>query len=181
MCTINKLTSVPCAANPSGVQQVGYVIPAGEVTADPTYVVGSAEGDFVRATVAFDTTGAGSGLGYFRSFPNLIDKGAYKLEAVGGKGSKQWKESYSFTIQGVDPAQLEFATRQLNIPSVYLCPDKNNKIHVIGRKTEAAFVETSEGGSGEGPESDRVINVTVSAFTSRPMVYEGAIDIIPNA
>lgn len=180
MCTIAKLTSVPCAANPSGTQQVGYMVPVGEITADPDYVGTSAEGDYVRATDTFDFTGAASGLGYFRSFPTLIDKGAYKLEAVGGKGSKQWKESYAFTIQGVDAAQLEFTTRMLNIPAVWLCTDKNNKVHVIGRKAEAAFVDTSEGGSGEGPEGERVVNVVVSAYTSRPMLYEAAIDIVAN-
>jgi hypothetical protein len=153
----------------------------GEITADPDYVSGTAEGDYVRATDTFDFTGAASGLGYFRSFPILIDKGSYSLEAVGGKGSKQWKETFSFTIQGVDAAQLEFATRMLNIPSAWLCPDKKNVVHVIGRKNEAAFVETSTGGTGEGPEGERVITVTVSAFTSRPMIYEGAIDITPNS
>ena len=181
MCDIAKLTNVPCAANPSGIQQIGYIIPVGEITADPDYVGTTAEGDYVRCTDTFDTTGAATGKGFFRSFPILIDKGAYKIEAVGGKGSKQWKESFTFTIQGVDAAQLEFATRMLNIPGAFLCPDKNDKVHAIGRKDEAAFVETAEGGTGEGPESDRVINVTVSAYSSRPIIYEGAIDITPNS
>jgi hypothetical protein len=181
MCTIAKLTSVPCTANPSGIQQVGYIVPVEEITADPDYVGTSSEGDYVRATDNFDFTGAGTGYGFFRSFPILIDKGAYKLEAVGGKGSKQWKESFSFTIQGIDAAQLEFTTRMLNIPGVFLCTDKNSKVHAIGRKNEAAFVESSEGGSGEGPEGERVINVVVSAYTSRPMIYEAAIDIVANA
>lgn len=181
MCTLNKLTAVPCAANPSGIQQIGYAVPVSEITADPDYVAGTSEGDYVRATDTFDFTGAATGLGYFRSFPILIDKGSYTIAATGGKGSKQWKESFTFVIQGVDAAQLEFVTRILNVPSAWLCPDKKGIVHVIGRKAEAAFVETAEGGTGEGPESERIVTVTVSAYSSRPMVYEGAIDITPNS
>jgi hypothetical protein len=180
MCTINALTTVPCAANPSGIQTTAYVVPVGEITADPDYVSGTSEGDYVRATDTFDFTGAATGKGYWRAFPILIDKGSYNLEAVGGKGSKQWKESFTFQIQGLDPAQLEFATRMLNIPSAWLVTDKNGKIHVVGRKNEAAFVDTSTGGTGDGPEGERGLTVTVMAYTSRPMIYEGAIDVTPN-
>lgn len=181
MCTISALTSVPCAANPPGIKQTGYIVPASEITADPDYVGTSAEGDYVRATDTFDFTGAASGSGYFRSFPILVDKGAYTITAVGGKGSKSWKETFTFVLQGMDEEQIEFATRMLNIPSVYLCPDKNNKVHVIGRKAEPAYVETSEGTTGDGPEGERIITVTVSAYSARPMIYEGAIDTTPNA
>lgn len=181
MCTISALTAVPCAANPSGIKQTGYVIPAGEVTAMPAYVSTTAEGDYVRATASFDFTGAASGLGYWRAFPILIDKGSYSLTAVGGKGSKQWKEAFTFVLQGLNSQQLEFATRMLNIPSVWLCTDKNSVVHVIGRKDEAAFVDTSEATTGEGPEGERIITVTVSGYTSRPLVYEGTIDTTPNS
>ena len=181
MCTISALTAVPCAANPPGIKQTGYVVPVGEITADPDYVGTTSEGDYVRATDTWDFTGAGTGLGYWRSFPILIDKGSYSIAAVGGKGSKSWKETFTFVLQGMDAAQLEFATRMLNIPSAWLCTDKNGKVHAIGRKDDAAYVETSEGSTGDGPEGERIITVTVSAYTSRPMIYEGAIDTTPNA
>jgi len=181
MCTIAALSAVPCAANPPGIKQTGYIVPASEVTAMPDYLGTTASGDYVTSTDDFDFSGAGSGKGYWRSFPILIDKGSYNLAAVGGKGSKQWKESFTFVIQGLDAEQIEFATRMLNIPSVWLCTDKAGVVHVIGRKDEAAFVETSEGGTGEGPEGERIITVTVSAYTARPLVYEGPIDTTPNA
>ncbi len=179
MCTIKRLSSTPCGENPSGVQQLAYTVPVSEIAAEPDYVATTAEGDYVIADGDYDFTGAGSGKGYWRSFPLLIDKGSYKIEAVGGKGSKQWKESFTATIQGVDPAQLEFGTRLLNIPAAFLVPDKKGVIHVVGRKNEAAYVSAADGGTGEGPEGERVINFTVEAYTSRPMVYEGAIDITP--
>lgn len=180
MCTISALTAVPCAANPPGIKQTGYIVPVSEITADPDYVGTTAEGDYVRATDTWDFSGAASGAGYWRAFPILIDKGAYTITAVGGKGSKSWKESFTFVLQGMDEEQLEFATRMLNIPGAFLCTDKNNKVHAIGRKNEAAYVETSEGTTGDGPEGERTITVTVSAYTSRPMIYEGAIDTTPN-
>lgn len=180
MCTIAALTSVPCAANPPGIKTTGYMVPVSEITAMPAYSSGTAEGDYVTATANFDFTGADTGKGYWRAFPILIDKGAYKITAVGSKGSKQWKEEFSFVIQGVDAEQLEFVTRSLNIPGAWLCTDKNSVVHVIGRKDDAAFVETAEGGSGEGPEGERTITVTVTGYTARPLVYEGTIDTTPN-
>lgn len=181
MCIIKSLTGVPCGSNPPGIKQTGYVVPANEITADPDYVSGTAEGDFVRVTDTFDFTGAATGAGFFRSFPILVDKGSYNITAVGQKGSKSWKESFTFVIQGLNAAQLEFATRILNVPSVWLCTDKDNKVHVIGRKDEAAYVETTEGGTGDGPEGERIITVTVSAYSARPMLYEGTIDVTPNS
>ncbi len=181
MCNISALTAVPCDANPPGIKQTGYTVPVSEITADPDYVGTTSEGDYVRATDTWDFTGAATGKGYWRSFPILIDKGSYTITAVGAKGSKSWLEKFTFVLQGLDAAQLEFATRMLNIPSAWLCTDKKGKVHPIGRKDEAAFVETSEGTTGEGPEGERIITVTVSAYTSRPMIYEGAIDITPNS
>lgn len=179
MCTISKLTATACNANPPGIKQTGYMVPAEEIVADPDYVGTTSEGDYVLATDTFDFTGATAGTGYFRTFPILIDKGSYTITAVGGKGSKSWKESFTFVLAGMDAEQLEFATRMLNIPSVWICTDKNNKPHIIGRKAEAAYVDTSEGSTGDGPEGERIITVTVSAYTSRPMICTGAIDITP--
>ncbi len=181
MCTIAALTATPCTSNPPGIKQTGYIVPVEEITAMPAYVGTSGAGDYVTATADFDFTGAATGAGYWRAFPILIDKGSYTITAVGGKGSKQFKETFTFVIQGADAEQIEFVTRLLNIPAAFLCTDKNSVVHVIGRKDEAAFVETVEGGTGEGPEGERSITVTVSGYTARPLVYEGAIDVTANS
>lgn len=181
MCTIAALTTVPCAANQPGTKQTGYMVPASEVTAMPDYSSGTAEGDYVRASDDFDFTGAGTGKGFFRSFPMLINKNSYSVTAVGGIGSKGWKETFTFVIAGLNAEQLEWATRILNIPGVWLCTDKMSVVHVIGRKDDPAFVETIEGSTGDGPESERILTVTVSGYSARPIVYSGAIDITPNS
>jgi hypothetical protein len=180
MCDLNNLTAVPCGDNTPGTKQIGYVVPANEITVMPPYMTFATEGDFVKATADFDFTAAGSGKGYFRSFPMLINKNSYSLSAVGGIGSKGWKETFTFAIAGLNAQQLEFVTRQLNIPGVFLCTDKAGVVHVIGRKDDPAYVETVEGGTGDGPESERILTVTVSGYTSRPMVYTGEIDTTPN-
>jgi hypothetical protein len=180
MCVISNLTAVPCAANPPGIKTTMYIVPVAEITAEPGWSTGTAEGDYVKTSGNYDFTVAGAGKGYWRSFPILIDTGSYQLEAVGDKGSKQWKETFTFTIQGVNAEQLEFCTRMLNIPSAFLIPDKNSVIHTVGHKDEAAYVDTATGGTGEGPEGSRTIQVTVVAYTARPMVYGGTIDTTPN-
>lgn len=181
LCTISALTSTACDANPPGIKQTGYMCPVDEITADPDYVGTTGEGDYVKSTDTVDFTGASTGTGYFRAFPILIDKGSYTLTAVGGKGSKSWKESFTFVLAGMDEQQIEFATRMLNIPAVWICTDKNNKPHYIGKKAEPAHVETSEGSTGDGPEGERIITVTVSGYTARPMICTGAIDVTPAA
>ncbi len=180
LCTIAALTAVPCGDNTPGTKQVGYMVPSSEVTAMPDYMAFAAEGDYVRATEDFDFTGAGTGKGFWRQFPMLINKNSYALSAVGGIGSKGWKETFTFVLAGVNAQQLEFVTRLLNIPGVFLCTDKVGKVHVIGRKDDPAYVETAEGSTGDGPESERIITVTVSGYTSRPMLYEGTIDLTAN-
>jgi hypothetical protein len=180
MCDIQNLTAVPCGDNTPGTKQVGYMVPVSEITDMPAYKTFAAEGDFVIATEDFDFTGAGTGKGFFRSFPMLINKNSYTLSAVGGVGSKGWKETFTFVVAGVNAQQLEFVTRMLNIPSVFLVTDKVGVVHTIGRKDDPAYIETVEGGTGNGPEAERIITVTVSGYTSRPMVYQGIIDVTPN-
>ncbi len=178
MCTIAALTAVPCGDNTPGTKQTGYMIPASEVTTDPTYLGTTDEGDYVLTDAAFvlSTT---VGKGYFRAFPMLINKNSYSISAVGGIGSKGWKETFTFVLAGMNEQQLEFATRMLNIPGVFLCTDKVGKVHVVGRKDDPAYVETAEGSTGDGPESERIITVTVTGYTNRPMIYTGAIDVTP--
>lgn len=179
MCIVKKLSAVPCGNNTPGTTQVGYMTPASELAADPDYVNTTVEGDYVRVTEDFDFTGAGSGNGYFRSFPMLINKNSYAVAATGAVGSKGWKETFTFVLAGLNEQQLEFATRILNIPGVWLCTDKVGKVHTIGRKNDPAYVETMEGTTGDGPETERILTVSVSGYTSRPMFYEGAINITP--
>lgn len=178
MCNLSNLTAVPCDNNTPGLKGLGYAIPCEEVTADPTYVVTTAEGDYVIADDDFTLTTT-VGKGYFRSFPMLMNRNSYAFEAVGAIGSKSIKETFTFVVAGVNAEQVELFTRLRNIPSVFLCTDKEGNVRVIGRKDDPAYVETAVGTTGAGPEEERIITFTVTGYTSRPMIYTGAINTTP--
>jgi hypothetical protein len=180
MCLVNNLTSVPCLNNAAGLTAKGYVAPTEEITADPDYLATTGEGDTVTSDGAF-TMVATTGKGFFRTFPTIIEKGVYSIEPVGAKGSKQWKETYTFALQGCDAPQLEFANNLLNTPSVFIVPDANDVLHVVGRKDSPATVDSGSGGTGEGPEGERIMLLTVTAYTKKPMIYDAVVDITPNA
>lgn len=180
MCKINKLTSVPCASNPAGTKLVGYVIPASEITAMPAYLTTTTEGDTVKVSTAFTLT-TDVGKGYWRSFPMLINENSYDVNLVGGTGSKSFEEGFTFRLQGLDAAQLEFVSDLKNVPSVFVVEDKKGVKHVIGRSDDPAFVDTGEGSTGKAATDARGFTITVKGVTDKPMVYEGpALDVTPN-
>lgn len=180
MCVIKNLTAIPCASNPAGTKLIGYVIPASEITAMPAYLVTTGEGDTVKVTTAF-TTVSTTGLGFWRSFPMLINENSYDPTAVGGTGSKSIQESFAFRIQGLDAAQLEWFHNIKNVPSIFIVEDKKGVKHVIGRMDDPAFLESAEGSTGKAATDSRGISFVVTAVTDKPMVYEGpALDITPN-
>lgn len=182
MCIIKKLARRNCTeSNSAGVKQTGYVCPIEEfVNGFPAYSSGTAAGDTVRVTTDFSFTGAPSGDGYWRSFPNTIEKGAYSFRFEGPKGSKTLVEEYQFQIDGLDAAQLEFVGWLKNGAYSFLAPDNAGTTHVLGRPDSPAFVETAEGNTGSAPGDERMITVTVRAISPNFMVYEGAIDVTPN-
>lgn len=179
MCTIAALTTVPCTSNPAGVKGTGYMAPAEEFASWPSYLGTSGAGDSVKLSgnFAFVTT---TGIGYFRAFPCLPEKGSYSITSVGGVGSKSFEERYVFAVAGVDAAQLEFVKNLHNIPGVYLCPDKNDVIHVLGTKDDPAYVEVIEGGTGTAATDERILTITVRFLTKIPTIYTGTIDTVAN-
>lgn len=180
MCNISALTTVPCDGNAVGVKGTGYVIPAEEFSSWPAYLTTTSAGDTVKLNGNFSLV-ATTDIGYFRSFPCLIEKGSYTITAVGGIGSKSFEEKYVYVIPGVDAAQLEHIKNLINIPGVWLCTDKNNVVHVLGSKDDPAYVESVEGGTGAAATDERIITVTVRAISARPTIYTGTINTTPNA
>lgn len=181
MCNVKNLARRTCEqSNAAGVKQIGYTCPVEEFAGWPAYSSGTAAGDTVRVTAPFDFTGAPSGKGFWRSFPNTIEKGSYKFTLEGPKASKTILEEYTFQIDGLDAAQLEFVNYLKNGAYVFLAPDNAGTTHVIGRNDSPAFVETSEGNTGSAPGDERMITVTVRGISDKFMVYEGAIDTTPN-
>ena len=110
MCTIHKMTGTACLSNPAGTKGTGYMAPAEEFAAWPAFTTPGTAGDGNTVVLSgnFSFTGAGTGNGYFRSFPMLLEKGDVKYNAVGGTGSKSIEAIASFYIVGLDKVQLEW-------------------------------------------------------------------------
>lgn len=160
---------------------VGYNIPASEITTWPAYKTTTGAGDTVTLSAA-PTLVSTSGIGYWRQFPILLEKGSYSFSVVGGLGSKSFEERLVFAIPGVDAAQLEYIKKIINVPAVWLGPDKNDVIHVLGSKDDPAYVEVVDGTTGTAGTDERIITVTVRALSKSLTVWEPAtaIDTTPN-
>lgn len=182
MCNIGNLTSVPCTKNAAGLKGKGYMAPSEEFSAWPAYLTTSTAGDTVTLASA-PTFVSTTGIGYFRTFPILLEKGSYSITAVGGLGSKSFEERMVYVIAGVDAAQLEYIKNIVNIPGVWLAPDKNDVIHVLGSKDDPAYVEAVEGGTGTAGTDERIITITVRALTASPTIWPSGttIDVTPNS
>lgn len=180
MCEIGNLSNTACTSNPAGVKGIGYMAPAEEFETWPAYLSTTGAGDTVKLTGNFDFV-ATSDIGYFRTFPCLLEKGSYAFSLVGGLGSKTFEEKYTYYIPAVDAAQLEHIKNLANIPGVWLCPDKNSTVHVLGSKDDPAYVEVAEGTTGAAAADERGITVTIRAVSARPTIYTGTINTTPNA
>lgn len=181
MCQINKLTSGACLANAAGIKGIGYMAPAQEFAAWPAFQTASTPGDgkTVQLTGNFSFTGAGTGKGYFRSFPMLMEKGGVTYKAVGGVGSKSLEVLFNFYVVGVDAVQLEWLKDVKNIPGVFLCPDKNGTLHVLGSKDDPAYMQEADGGTGVAATDDRGVLYTIRWLTNIPTLYTGTINETP--
>jgi hypothetical protein len=181
MCNSNKLTAIPCARNAAGVKGTGYNAPAEEFETWPAFQTATTPGDGKTVTLTgnFSFTGAGSGKGYFRSFPMLLEKGSVTYKAVGGIGSKSMEIMAKFYVLGTDAVQLEWLRDQLNIPQVCLIPDKNGVVHCLGSKDEPAYLQEGDGTTGEAATDERGTLYTIRWVTASPQVYTGTINLTP--
>lgn len=178
MCLIKPLTSIPCGSNAAGIKGTIYHIPADEFASWPAFLSTTGAGDTVKLTGNFSLVTT-SGFGYFRSFPCLLEKGSVKYNAVGGLGSKSVEALAVYAIAGMDAAQLEHFYQILNIPGVWLFPDKNSSVHVIGKNDDPAYIQDAAGDTGTAATDERIITLTVRAIQPRPVLYTGTINTTP--
>jgi hypothetical protein len=184
MCKIKKLTSTACMKNAAGVTGTGYMAPSEEFASWPAYQNTSdtlGDGDTVRLDGNFSFTGAGTGNGYFRTYPMLLEKGQVNYKLVGGLGSKSYEVTASFYVLGLNAEELEFGTSMKNIPGVWLFKDKNNVVHCLGSKDDPAYISEGDGTTGAAATDERGTLYTCRWITSTPQVYEGTINLTPIA
>lgn len=179
LCNISVLAAQDCPSNPAGVKGTLYLVPAKEFASWPAYLGTTGSGDTVKLTGNFSFTGAGTGNGYWRAFPCLLEKGAVEYNAVGGKGSKSFDVIGRGYVLGLDAAQLEWWKNMLNAPMVGLWVDKNSTMHVIGSKDDPAYLEEGAGTTGIAATDERGISFAIKANQALPAIYTGTVNTTP--
>jgi len=178
LCNISLLAAQTCPSNPAGVKGTLYLIPAAEFASWPAYLTTTTAGDTVKLSGNFSLVTT-AGLGYWRSFPCLLEKGEVSYTAVGGKGSKSLDVLGRAYVLGVSAEQLEWFKNMMNAPMVGLWIDKTATMHVIGSKDDPAYLEEGAGTTGVAATDERGINVSIKANSARPTIYTGTINTTP--
>lgn len=179
MCILKPLIKGACLSNSPGLIENGWVAPSSEFATWPAFLSTTAPGDSVKLSGNFDFSGAGTGKGYFRRFPTLMEKGAIVKRPVGDIASKTFEQIYTFYIPGADAIELEFLKSVLNVPSVYVVKDKNGTVHVLGSKEEPAYLQEAEQNTGTTATDPRGTAYTIRHVTGNPAIYTGTINETP--
>lgn len=179
LCNISVLAAADCPSNPAGVKGTLYLVPAKEFASWPAYQSTTDPGDTVTLDGNFSFTGAGTGKGFWRAFPCLLEKGAVEYNAVGGKGSKSFDVLGRGYVLGLDATQLEWWKNMLNAPMVGLWVDKKNVMHVIGSKDDPAYLEEGAGTTGIAATDERGIAFAIKANAASPTIYTGTVNTTP--
>ena len=179
MCIVRVLSPDSCPSNPAGVRGTLYLVPAVEFASWPAYLATTDPGDTVTLDGNFSFTGAGTGKGYWRSFPCLLEKGEVKYTPVGGRGSKSLDVFGRGYVLGVDAKQLEWLSGIMNTPIVGLWVDKKGVMHVVGTKDDAAYLEEGDAGTGIAASDERGIAFAIKANQAKPAIYTGTVNITP--
>jgi len=160
MASLKNLTS-SCGTNYiPGTKATLYLVPKGELAAWPATEAdgaGTDPGDTKLIAEAWDFTGAGSGLGYWRQVDILVNTGGVVETLEGEIGGQAMVQRLNFFVHGATETQKEFAddVAAYNGCLIAMISDKSGKYHVIGNLDDPCFIEQIEGGTGAAP-GDRV-------------------------
>ncbi|PHN06953.1 hypothetical protein [Flavilitoribacter nigricans] len=145
------------------------------------------QGDLKRIGEAFDFTGAGTDLGFWRKVKILVDTGNVRDLIEGEVGGLTVRSRLDFFIQGMNAEALEWGDELMSYSGciIAMVPLKGGEYVVLGNQANPCFVESGEGGSGAGT-GDRVGHqYTLVCNTGfMPMLYDAdtlGIDITPEA
>lgn len=131
------------------------------------------KGDKKRLGEAFDFTGAGSGLGFWREYDLLVDTGQLRTVLEGEIGGSGYRQRLDFFLLGNGPVENEQADDFLANSGCMIAligMKASDNYAVLGDLENPVFIETAEGGSG----GDRVgFAYTLYANTGKtPYFYD---------
>ena len=178
---IKTLTRTCGNANLPGTKAVIYLTSKDEILTWPTIGSGSTYGIGKTLTTAWSLSTT-VGLGYWRQFDILVDTGAIKMALQGNVGSKYWKNSIDFFIEGMKKEQLQFADDIVGDSGclIAMIQLKDGTTIVLGDLENPVFIEAAEGGA----TNEQVgVKYTLYSNTGKsPMIYNSGlvIDVTPS-
>ena len=172
--------NLPGGANMGGLTQTLYVAYHKDVVTWPTEpdydTVLTIEG---LATLTGDITMA-TGKNFF---PIYItdDTGELEMESVGELDGKSWVMHLRFLNPGLQKKVLGFINAAKNDNLVFIVPDNNGNMFLLGDKTRAAVYAASPDGVGTGKETSARPGVSMEFTYKTKNLYqfEGTIPLTP--
>ena len=100
--------------------------------------------------------------------------GELKITLVGNAGNKKAKTELEFKIARFSDVTLDFINRYKNVPMIFVVPDAQGTLWVIGTKINPAYMDTAEATTGKKAEDDSGITIKIIT-NSKPYKYAGTI------
>lgn len=183
-----------CGKNEAaGTMEIGYLTYVDELDAMPQTRYDIAEAATPGSALPGDTkildepwafTGAAAGLGYWRSFPILINTGEVVNVEEGEIGGKTMSNDANYFIPGNDSVVKEAVERQRAGSGccIIMVPDKQKRYQVVGSIDQPAYFDITEPGGTGGARVGYAVRAYSDAGSINPE-YDAdthGIDITPN-
>ena len=110
----------------------------------------------------------------FKGIDAQIDEGELKITLVGNAGNKKAKTELEFKIARFSDVTLDFISRYKNVPMIFVVPDAQGTLWVIGTKINPAYMDTAEATTGKKAEDDSGITLKIIT-NSKLYKYAGTI------
>ncbi|TLX73713.1 hypothetical protein E9993_14745 [Labilibacter sediminis] len=177
--SINK--NLPGGANMGGITQTVYVAYWDDVDTWPT------EPDFSAGDVAMGAAGELTGNLTLKSTKQFFaiyltdDTGEFKIDTVGEKDGKSFVKHLSFFHPGLGKEALGFLNMAKNENLVFIVPDNNGNLFLMGDALRPATFEGSPDGAGTGKETAARAGISTEFTYKTKNVYQytGAVPLTP--
>lgn len=107
----------------------------------------------------------------------VTDSGEIVHQGVGVVGSRSYNNQLTGKIRKTVAAD-EWFNKNRNACFVFIVPEKDGTMRVLGNKDVPAMITASEGKTGSGPESEKIWDFTILDTVGEVApVYTGTIDL----
>lgn len=106
-----------------------------------------------------------------------LDKNPLTEKTQGSTRKQRLVSEFSFSVLGMVARNMGFVSHLKNKGMVFLIPDNNGTIWMLGTKKNAAYCADAQSVSGQQPQDDNMVNIRYTAHTEL-FVYNGNIEDI---